>query len=182
MNEQVEEIYTQMFAPEPIPKAVKVAFDRTNFLANRIDAQLFRGTELAIIAGAATQSMPTPKPKAAQVTSEDVPIDTSEVPPGGAPSVEITEPAPDATPEQSEADRMAEQKPVEIPTTGRTGPMDAPPRPDKKRRGLAATKMLKLTTKELKVHAEQVYGWKPPTSYKKPEIIAVLKTKEPIGT
>jgi len=188
MNEQIQAIYIQMFAPDPIPEAVKEAFKRTAFLANRIDATMFRPTELAVIAGAAIQG--TMAPQKAKEVSANKPIDTS------GPPVDTWEPpAPDdasatvttAAPEPPVAGQTPEIK-VETPTepetpaAGRTGIMDAPPRPDKKRRGLAATKMQKLTIPELRVHAEQVYGWKAPTQYKKPEIIAVLQSKEPLGT
>lgn len=170
MNERVTEIYTQMFAPQPIPQSVKEMYERTVFFANRIDATMFKPTELAIIAGAATQGKMEVQKAAAVAANE--PVDTSEPSPPTVPPPTAPAPAPE-TPVDG-------QTPEPEPKT--PGIMDARHKPDRKRRGLAATKMLKLTVKELRVHAKENYGWTPPTQYKKPEIIAVLQHKEPLGT
>ena len=49
MNEQVETIYAQMFAPEPVPQKVKDLFEKVNFYLNRIDSPQLHPRELAIL-------------------------------------------------------------------------------------------------------------------------------------
>ena len=56
MNDKVEEIYTQMFAPNPIPQSVIDLYERFVFLGNRIDVPNVNLGALVIIAALATKS------------------------------------------------------------------------------------------------------------------------------
>ncbi len=175
MNDQVEEIYQHMFAPNPIPQSVRTLYDVTNKYISRVDAQM-RTANLAVIAGLAVV-LDRGKPESAPTTSvaglspTDV-IDTTE------PDADVPVPAPETPAEGI----TGAESPVGAtsPAHGPTGPMDAPSRPSKNRRGLSKIKMNKLTLPELKEHARQIYGYKPKTNERKKNLIAILGSKEPL--
>ena len=175
MNDQVEEIYEAMFAPNPVPQSVRTLYEHTNKFASRIDAQM-RTANLAVIAGLAVV-LDGGKPMPATVTMHaptDV-IDTSEA---TEPDADVPVPAP-KTP--AEAPKGAESPTGNTsPAHGPSGPMDAPAKPSKKRRSLSKIKMNKLTLPELKEHARQIYGYKPKTNERKKNLIAILGSKEPL--
>lgn len=168
MNDRVEEIFKQMFAPKAIPFSVRNLFEQANFLGSRIDATAMRPIDLAIIGaiGTATTQMATGLERVAigALVDAGMPItapDVSEEP---------------QTPSEGDNDTSL----TEATITGPTGPMDVPSKPDKKRRGLGVIKLQKMTVKELRVHALEFYGYKVPLQHRKPEIIAILGSKEPI--
>lgn len=191
MNDKVEEKFRQMFAPEDVPQVVVEAFERTNFLANRIDAGLMRPTDLALIAGAALVGVK--QSTIAKKKPLDM-IDTTERTENalGKRFTEAEEQSiADSLPALPQETAVEPAEPIDDsvePTdnapapTGPTGQMDAPTKPDAKRRRLAATKMLQLTGKELRTHAIDNYGWTPPTSYDKRQVVAVLQNLPPKGT
>jgi len=174
MNDTVEEIFARMFAPNPIPPKVVELYDRTNLFVGRIDAMM-RPSNLCVIAGLATileaQDTTTVVTNLSP-TRRDVPIDTAE------PDADAPVPAPE-TPAEGQTGAESPTGNTS-PAHGPTGPMDAPPKPDKNRRALSKTKMEKLTLPELIVHSKQMYGYKPKKNATKKILIAILGSKEPI--
>jgi hypothetical protein len=175
MNERVEEVYEQMFAPKPVPASVRTLFDKANHLASRVDAQTMKLTDLAIIGavavmpqvGIATTGGAIEPPK--EPIDEDGSIDTTED--TVAPSQGATAPPVDEVPVAGTA----------RPSQGPTGPMDAPAQPPTpKTKSLTTKQMQKMTRPELIVHAKEAYGFSPPQQYRKPQIIAILKTRDPL--
>jgi hypothetical protein len=149
MNENVEAIYTQMFAPNPIPDEVKEMFDRVNFLASRIDAQAMRPTELAMIAAVAISTKITPKyagPKPAPALT----VDTTE-----------QEPEPEET-----------EQPARAPTT-LTGPMDAPSKP-RKDAGKTIVELQSMEARELRAHVKEFYEVDVPDTYSKKQCFKLM--------
>jgi hypothetical protein len=151
MNEQIEEIYTRMFSPQPIPEAVVEMFDKTNFYLNRIDAPVMRLANLALIAAIATTSteqaaVPTPKlPDTIDTKEPEEPVETitPQIDAGMAPGIP-------------------------------TGPMDAPitqtqgtPKTDLQMQHMNAT--------ELKAHAKEFYKKDWPLRMGKKQMIVALK-------
>ena len=174
MNDQVEEIYEAMFAPNPVPQSVRTLYDITNKYVSRVDAQM-RTANLAVIAGLAVfmdgqrgRPISIPKPRT------DI-VDTSEA---TEPDADVPIPAPE-TPAEAPTGNEGPTAEV-LPAHGPSGPMDAPAKPSKKRRGLSTIKMNKLTLPELKEHARQIYGYKPKTNERKKNLIAILGSKEPL--
>lgn len=171
MNDKVEEIYEQMFAPNPIPDCVRAAFESVNKHASRVDAGLMRPLDLAIIASIGLSgAMPTTVAVAYPPQEHDGLIDTvegDEEQPVPAPT-RFTEPLKDA-------DRTSE--PV-LTSHGPTGPMDAPSKPVKK--GTSKYAMQKMSLHELRVHAREFYGYKPKLSMGKGKLIKALAEREPL--
>jgi hypothetical protein len=139
MNEQVETIYTQMFAPNPIPQQVIDLFDRINFCCSRIDApNAMRATQLAIIGGIGAFLAAKGEPLPPQMPKPTELIDTTE-----PPTRTTTQVAPPAdTTSQNRAP---------------TGPMDAPARPTNKPEVTAAA-LATMAPAELREHARQCFG------------------------
>jgi hypothetical protein len=112
-----------MFAPQPIPQSVREMYDRTVFLANRIDCQLTVGA-LVLIAATATKTAATSVSK--PILPEEVDIDyvgeTLSVQPGLTTNVPFAE--PQTPPEQQEGKDAPNG--ADKPAFATTGPMDAP--------------------------------------------------------
>ena len=123
MNDRVEEVYTQMFAPQPIPQSVREMYERAVFLANRIDCQLTMGA-LVLIAASATKTAATSVSK--PIVPETVDIhkvaETLPVQP------DLTTNASVETPQTPVEQPKGEDAPNEPdrPAFATTGPMDAP--------------------------------------------------------
>lgn len=166
MNDNVESIYTQMFAPNPIPKSVRELFDKTNFYASRVDAQQMTPPFLALIAAVATATpvkIATEKPETRPV------VDTSESKGGDKNSYyrnRITEPDGTATvmgspaPQTSAETQTPAERPdaAPQPMSGPTGPMDAPSANPIIDKGELAKSLSPMTKKELIAHAMDVCG------------------------
>ena len=150
MNDRVEEIYTQMFAPQPIPQSVQELYKRTHFLANRIDCQLTVGA-LVLVAALATKSAVASVSKPA----EPEVVDTNEVnetltaqPDVAASNVTV------ATPQTA-----AEMTNQAAALLGPLGPMDAPQGEATESGKNSLTASLNLMSKaELTTHAKDVCG------------------------
>ena len=150
MNDRVEEIYTQMFAPQPIPQSVLELFDRTNFLANRIDCQLTVGA-LVLIAALATKSAAT----AVSKLVEPEVVDTNEVNETLKPQTDVvTSNDTDVAPQTA-----AETTNQAAALLGPLGPMDAPQgeATESGKNSLAASLNL-MSKAELTTHAKDVCG------------------------
>lgn len=147
MNEQVETIYTQMFAPEPIPQSVREMYDRAKFLADRVDSPNISVGGLILIAVTATKSAKKPVGRPRKISE----VDTDEV--------------GETLPVQTYTDTQAAdaQKPAEPQTA--TGSMDAPlgkmdvPAPPETalQRGMSVRRLNLLTRPELRAHAKEFY-------------------------
>ena len=118
MNDKVEERYTQMFAPQPIPQSVIDLYKRAKFLSDRVDAPMIPLSGLVIIAALATKNATTSLSK--QFETEEV--DTKEV--SETLPAQTDEGLQDKAPETPVEQQTAEQAP-DAPI-GNTGPMDAP--------------------------------------------------------
>jgi hypothetical protein len=135
MNEQVEEIYTRMFAPNDIPQPVVELFNRTKFFLDRVDARISPSV-LGVIAATAT----TPTQQAA--------LPTPKLPD----EIDLSEPEAPA-PTAEEIAQISNAAPVPgVPT----GPMDAPitqteanPKTELQLQAMKAT--------ELKAHAKEFF-------------------------
>jgi hypothetical protein len=148
MNENVETIFAQMFAPQPIPQQVINLFDRANLLASRIDAQQMRAADLALIGaiGSIEEAVEQFKTPVSQT------VDTSEPEPDDGP------PVPDALPQ------------------GQPGQMDAPGRPTQIT-SLTRQQMQKMTAPELRAHAREFYGLTESMQFGKKRIIADIEAE-----
>ena len=173
MNERVEEIYVQMFAPKAIPASVQTVFDRANKLSGRIDAPM-RPMDLVIIATIATL-----QPAVTMTAKAD-----SQEPIVAEGFIEMAE--PDADEDDTEAQVAAEDENEEdgpsatfSTSHGPAGVMDAPSRPSKDAKTKTVYMMQKMSATELKVHAREVYGFKTGRRSKK-DIIKALKDREPL--
>jgi len=170
MNDRVEEIYEQMFAPDPIPDCVRSAFETVNRYASRIDAGMMRPVDLAIIAAMGLgETVPATAPVASAPPQHDGLIDTGEE--GTVP--EPTQAAGQQTP-------AGDTSGATLPSHGPTGPMDAPAKPSEKRRGLSQYAMQRMSITELRAHAKEFYGFHPKLKMGKIKLIQALKEKEPL--
>ncbi|MBE3088315.1 MAG: hypothetical protein IMZ61_13880 [Planctomycetes bacterium] len=184
MNDRVEEIYTQMFAPQPIPQSVREMYDRTVFLANRIDCQLTMGA-LVLIAATATKTSATSVSK--PIVPEEVDIhaiaETLPVQPADMLSyVTNTAPHPSVEPQEGKdvpngADR---------PAFATTGPMDAPQGPttesgknslERSLHGMTKNELIAHAIDACKMTMEQVVGKTKAGKATKAEIQFTSKSK-----
>jgi len=167
MNERVEEIYNQMFAPEPIPTAVVKTFEKVKKFGDRLDSPPMRPLDLALIAAIATNQ----KPREVGTYEPEEEIDT-------------TEPDPDEDDMEAKADAEDETDPKgtsqpQNPSHGPTGRMDAPAKPSKNGKVKSAYMMRKMSLPELRVHAKEMYGFKV-GNRKKSQIINELVKRDPL--
>lgn len=173
MNDKVEEIYEQMFSPEPIPDCVRTMFETVNRYASRIDAGMMRPVDLAIIAAMGLSgSMPATVALSYPPQEHEGLIDTVE----GDEESPVPSPTRFAGP-QTPAGDTSEATP---PSHGPTGPMDAPARPSEKRKGLSGYAMQRMTLSELRAHSKEFYGFHPPLKMGKIKLIKALKEKQPL--
>lgn len=168
MNDKVEEIYEQMFSPEPIPDCVRTAFETVNKFASRIDAGMMRPVDLAIIAAMglgesapATVTIPSAPPQHEGL------IDTGEEGLVPEPTLAAGEPIP-----------AGDTSGPTLPAHGPTGPMDAPAKPSKK--GTSKYAMQRMSITELRAHAREFYGYHPKLSLGKMKLIKILSEREPL--
>lgn len=163
MNDEVEEKFLQMFAPNEIPVAVIELYQRVQFFVSRLDLPGMKLSQLCLIAAVATGGAPQAVP-AKPPTDEDV--DTSE------PDADVADPEPQTPVAEQPAPEQAvggDQAPAA------TGPMDAP----------ATVKYLsvrekrlhlhKLELPELRVHAKEFYGFDGKNLNKRTIIDALMK-------
>lgn len=167
MNDTVESIYAQMFAPNPIPQKVVELFDKTNFYASRIDAPKMHPAMLALIAAIAQDGKPIKKPT--QVPKE---IDTTE------------ETASDENEDMAENEtRTASEPPLEPGFNSTpTGPMDAPAKPETLNIGRQQEALMRLSVPELRAHSKDFYRWNPPPRLAKEKIVEGILKKQPVKT
>ena len=178
MNETVESIFAQMFAPNEIPQSVVELFDKANFFVSRIDAPAMRVPLMAVIAAIATtrgSNVQGPLPKA-KLPDE---IDTSEQ----AEPVKVERTLPDeiATTEPVQAPEtvVTGQSATEPPTTAPgvpTGPMDAPATILKAPK--TALCLAQMTKDELREHANQVLGYRLRITYSKQQMIDKIMARQ----
>lgn len=151
MNETVEAIFAQMFAPQPVPEEVKQIYERTKKLADRIDQMNMRPLDFALMAGIAItfrkSVMETPTTKTPGI------VDTSEE--------QETETGSD----EDENDQ------TQIRTA--TGPMDAPALKKKPERAVLET----LSANELRTYCKEEFQWSPPFMAKKKLIDKIMSGK-----
>lgn len=173
MNDKVEEIYEQMFAPEPIPDCVRTAFETVNRYASRIDAGMMRPVDLAIIAAMGLgESAPAMVTIPSEPPQHEGLIDTVE----GDDDTQV----PASTRFPGALTPLGEASEATLPSHGPTGPMDAPAKPSEKRRGLSQYAMQRMSITELRAHAKEFYGFHPKLKMGKMKLIAALKEKEPL--
>ena len=169
MNDTVEAIYTQMFAPSPIPQSVINLYDRTCFLANRIDSPNIPISGLIIIAACATKGIKT------SVSEPVIPemVDMTETVPFQKDIGLETEPEKQTPPQRPDSSAGDEHGPM--------GVMDAPPGPEPQmQRGMSYKRLMKLSKDELRAHAKEFYGVEPKPSWGKKKIANTLKAMRPI--
>jgi len=177
MNDTVESIYTQMFAPQPIPQAVIDLFDKTNFFASRIYAQQMTPAFLALLAAVATTGTVTFAPVKPTIPSQ---INTNE---DVSETLQVQQAVTFVhdTPTQTAVETITgEQRPDAPPETthGLTGPMDAPE--GGTHRGIDEVALYKLSVPELKAHAKEFYGYEAPKQFGHKKIIPIIKAMKPI--
>ena len=151
MNETVESIFTQMFAPVPIPQEVKTLYEKVKFYSDRITQPEMRPLDLVLIASMATNgkdiAIPEQKKTIAPV------VDTSE-------PEQITETA-------------SEAKTETIEISAPLGVMDVPavPKPP------SEVELQRLTYHELRAFCKDSLGWNP-RFMKKAEMIQLIVSGE----
>jgi hypothetical protein len=171
MNEKVEEIYTQMFAPQEIPQAVRDMYARAQRFADRIDSPQMPVSMLVTIAACATVTGKSAKP--AKVDIDEV----SETVPAQPDSYASNE-----APEPSNERSKDEVDPNAPPEGGKpaTGPMDVPAVHHKGDELKMLRDLMRMTKAELRAHAKEFYGYRPRLNYSKNKIIEMLKLRKPI--
>jgi len=134
MNETVESIFTQMFAPTPIPQEVKTLYEKVRFYSDRIDQPIMRPLDLVLIA-AMVGNLKTSIVIPADKKLIDVAVDTSE--------------------SETETASEAKTETVEIPAP--LGVMDVPaiPKPS------SEVELQRLTYQELRAYCRDSLGWNP---------------------
>ncbi|MHC4625069.1 MAG: hypothetical protein ACYS4W_14340 [Planctomycetota bacterium] len=172
MNDSIRDLYTQMFAPQPIPQSVLDLYERTKHLSDRITAPVLPVYVLVLIAATATKSVKT------SISDPIVPEALEK------PKIEETLPpqldfvATDVTPEPfqkpAEDDKTAQDY---VPTP--TGPMDAPAKPDPKK-GMGRVRLMRLSAVELRVHAKEFYGIEAKKYWTKKKLVDLLHASRPI--
>ncbi len=150
MNDKVQEIFTQMFAPHEIPQPVIDMYNRTKFLADRVDAPIIPISGLVLIAATATKTaaMSASKPiEPAEVDTKEV-SETLPTEGGDVLIVNKVIPAPEPPVEPTSAAGAM---------NGPLGEMDAPEgaTTEAGKASLAATLVL-MTKEELIEHATGV--------------------------
>jgi hypothetical protein len=171
MNEKVEEIYTQMFAPQEIPQAVRDLYARAQRFADRIDSPQMPVSMLVTIAACATVTAKSAKP--AKVDIDEV-GETIPVQPDSYASNEAPEPS---------AERSNDEVDPNAPPEGgaaATGPMDVPAVHHKGDELKMVKDLMRMTKDELRAHAKEFYGYRPRLNYSKNKIIEMLKLRKPI--
>lgn len=133
MNETVESIFTQMFAPAEIPLEVKVLYEKVRFYSDRIDQPIMRPLDLVLIAAMATSGKMTiqPEPK------KTIPV-----------TVNTTEP---------EAEEQTEQDTQAAPLPPPLGVMDVPA----VNKPPSEVELQRLTYPELRIYCRDTLGWNP---------------------
>jgi len=151
MNETVEAIFTQMFAPQPVPDEVKQLYERAKKLADRIDQMNMRPLDFAIMAAVAISFRKSVMETTTTKTSGIV--DTSEE-------------------DETETGSVEDENDQPQTRTG-TGPMDAPALRKKPERAVLET----LTNNELRTYCEEEFKWKPPFMKKSKIIDKIMAGK-----
>jgi hypothetical protein len=136
MNETVESIFTQMFAPAEIPQKVKDLYEKVRFYSDRIDQPIMRPLDLVLIAAMATQTNTNLIPQQEKIIAPLV--DTSE-------PEQITETKSDAKLETLE-------------TPAPLGVMDVPA----VNKPPSEVELQRLTYPELRIYCRDTLGWNPP--------------------
>lgn len=134
MNETVESIFTQMFAPAEIPQEVKTLYEKVRFYSDRIDQPIMRPLDLVLIAAMATPANTNLIPQKEKVIPP-VAVDTSEP---------VTETSSDAKNETLE-------------TSAPLGPMDVPA----VNKPPSEVELQRLTYQELRIYCRDTLGWNP---------------------
>ena len=169
MNDQVEEIYERMFAPNEIPQAVRELYQRVQFFVSKIDCPGMKMSQLALIAGIATAN---PAQAVAVKPHKDAVIDTAEA------DAEIPDPAP----QSPAAGQTPPEEPIEpaLDITGPggpTGPMDAPAKRLKNPK--TEVQLMRMTARELRVQARDFHGKRFRRDVPKPDIVKfILASRE----
>lgn len=173
MNDKVETIYTQMFAPHPIPQSVLDLYARAKFLADRIDNPNISVGGLVLIAAIATKSAKSSisKPIEPAEIDTDTVSETLSVK-QDAVTTGATVLAPQTPPEQTPAPRT-----MDAPL----GLMDAPATPEPAlQRGMSEKRLMLLTPPELRAHAKEFYDLDAKKNWGKRKIVHVIHAMSPI--
>lgn len=170
MNENIEEIYTQMFAPQPIPQAVKELYARAQHFADRIDSPQMPMSMLVTIAAIATV---TGKTNPVKVDIDEV-DDTIPVQPDSYASNEATDALPEPSNVEVDTDDALESSGVA------TGPMDVPAVVHQGDDARRYKDLIRMSAGDLRAHAREFYGYRPRLNYKKSRIIDELMKRKPI--
>jgi hypothetical protein len=155
MNQAVENIYAEMFAPHAIPIEVITLYDKVNYFVKKEGLPGMRKFDMCMIAGIALN-----KPvKRDENTKQDLDgheiVDTSE-------DFDIDNPIENAEMIVDDAESSFEPTPLDDlpapPDEG--GKMDAPkaPDPNQKRKGHIEALLSKMTKDELLAHATDICG------------------------
>jgi hypothetical protein len=157
MNETVESIFGQMFAPNEIPQQVVDLYARTKFFLNRIDVPDIPTGILPIIAAVAT-SQP----------AQQVEIPNAKLPA----TIDTTEDQPIAETEPAQPSGTQVQTGPPVPGGAPTGPMDAPATALKN--PATETALMRMTKAELRAHCRDVLKYRPRIDYTKHRLIAEI--------
>lgn len=170
MNDRVQDIFTQMFAPSKIPQSVIDMYDRTKFLADKVDAPIIPVSGLVLIAASATKNA---------TTSVSKPIEPAEVD-----TKEVSETLPVQTDEGIQDEAL--ETPVE-PTSGGEpmdaprGKMDAPTTPvPELQRGMSRKRLMKLEKAELVAHVKEFYNFEIRKTWSKKKIVSAIELNKPV--
>ena len=133
MNDNIEAVFSQMFAPQPIPTGVAEAYKRAQFYASRIDAPLMRPMDLVLIATNATTSETPPATKAPL----PLVIDTSE--------------------DEIDETESVQPEAVSDPPQAIGGIMDAPATPGQEKGAKKDLQLQSMSATELQAHLRDCY-------------------------
>lgn len=162
MNDQVETIYKQMFAPHPIPQSVLDLYKRAKFLADRIDNPNITVGGLVLIAATATGSAKTSVSNTPEEIDETLTTQTD---------ADVHDTAP-----QTAAETLSATGAMDAPL----GKMDAPTKPETDlQRGMSIKRLMKLTAPELRAHAKEFYGLDAKKTWGKKKIAHAIHTMSP---
>lgn len=150
MNEDVENVFNGMFAPNPIPQRVIDFYERVNYLKSRIDApNKISLLELCMIAAHATDTPATPVPK---------------VP-------------PQQFVDTTEKEKQTEEETPPPAGHGPKGPMDAPSKPPRKDNKLIE-QLQAMSAPEVREHAKSVLNINFPTNMNKKTMISKIRQQQ----
>lgn len=158
MNQTVENIFAEMFAPNAIPIEVIELYDKVNFFVARMGLGGMKRSDLCMIAAIALSRPPVRSSADKDIDGHEL-VDTSE-------DTDIKNPVePVEMYDEDDGDDEDEGNPPTPvddlpPAPPPSGKMDAPKAPDpgKKRKAKIELLLMKMTNDELFTHAKDVCG------------------------